>query len=172
MKLIILSDLWGFDDSHWIKNYTKLLETDFSLVFYNSYKLAGIDKTNLTEKELHSQFVHGGLHSAASRLLQLENKEINVLAFSIGGTIAWKAALKGLKINKFFSVSSTRLRYEIEKPHCYIELFFGEKDLFKPEQNWFEKLNLAAEIIEGEGHEIYKKKYIAQKICNQIKSSR
>lgn len=170
LKLLILSDLWGFDNSPWIKNYKELLKPDFQLIFYDSCELAGIDKTDLTEKELHSQFINGGINNAVNKLLQLENEEVNVLAFSIGGTIAWKAALKGLKINKLYAVSSTRLRYEIKRPDCYIQLIFGEKDQFIPEHIWFKKLNLESEIIKNENHEIYKKEYIVQSLCNRIKT--
>jgi hypothetical protein len=170
IKLLILSDLWGFDNSPWIKNYKALLNPDFQLIFYDSCELAGIDKTDLTEKELHSQFKNGGINNAVNKLLQLENEEVNVLAFSIGGTIAWKAALKGLNINKLYAVSSTRLRYEIKRPDCDIQLIFGEKDQFLPEHIWFKKLNLEPEIIKNENHEIYKKEYIVQSLCNGIKT--
>jgi hypothetical protein len=170
LKLLILSDLWGFDNLPWIKNYEELLKSDFQLIFYDSCELAGIDKTDLTEKELHSQFINGGINIAVNKLLQLENEEVNVIAFSIGGTIAWKAANNGLKINKLYAVSSTRLRYETQRPDCHIQLVFGEKDQFIPEQIWFKKLNLESEIIKNEQHEIYKKEHIAQRLCDRIKT--
>lgn len=170
-KLFILSDLWGFDDASWIENYTELLKSDFQLTLYDSRKLAGIDKTNLGEKKLHSKFVNGGINRAVNKLAQLEKEEVNILAFSIGGRIAWKAALNGLKINKLYAISSTRLRYEIERPDCHIHLTFGEKDQFIPEQVWFKKLNLAPEIIKDEAHEIYKKDYITQGLSTLIKTS-
>ena len=170
-KLLILSDLFGFDNSSWIKIYEELLKSDFQLVFYDSCKLAGINNVDLTEEELHSQFINGGINSAVNELLKLENEELNVLAFSIGGTIGWKAALKGLKINRLYAVSSTRLRYETKRPSCIIQLIFGEKDAFKPENVWFKKLNIEAEIIENGQHEIYTKEDVINDLCKQIKDS-
>lgn len=168
-KLHILSDLFGFENSLWINKYVELLELDFHLIFYDSCKLAGIDSTNLSENELHSKFVNRGIDSAVKEFLKLENEEIDVLAFSIGGTIAWKAALNGLKINNLYVVSSTRLRYETEKPTCSIQAFFGEKDAFKPEDIWFKTLDLDVEIIRDGQHEIYKKEEVINTICNRIK---
>ena len=170
-KLLILSDIFGFDNSPWIKNYVELLESDFQLTFYDSCKLARINRSNLTEMKLHTQFINGGIDNAVNELLKLENKNITVLAFSIGGTIAWKAELKGFKINRLYAVSSNRLRYETKRPNCFIHLVYGENDTFKPESTWFEKLNLETEIIENGQHEIYKNKEVINNLCDRIKLS-
>lgn len=123
----------------------------------------------MTEKELHKQFLNGGINNAVDELLKLENKEVNILAFSIGGTIAWKAALKGLKINTLYAVSSTRLRYEAKRPNCIIKVIFGEKDEFKPESTWFKKFNLEAENVKNGLHEIYKEEDVINYLCERIK---
>ena len=170
-KLLILSDIFGFENCPWIKIYEELLESDFQLVFYDSCKLAGFERGNLTEKEIHTQFINGGINNAANELLKLENKEVNILAFSIGGTIAWKAVLKGLKTNSLYAVSSTRLRFETKKPNCIIQVIFGEKDAFKPDIDWFKRLNLEAEIIKNGHHEIYKEKDVINDLCERIKYS-
>lgn len=167
-RLVILSDLWGFDNASWIKNYTESLEPNFELIYYDSAKLAGIDKIDLSEEELHLQFLNYGIQNAVDQLLKLEPKEIIVLAFSIGGTIAWKAAHLGLKINHFYAISSTRLRYEVKKPKCSIRLMFAENDLFIPEHNWFNTLDIEPSIIENEVHEMYKNEEISTLLCNQI----
>jgi len=169
-KLLILSDLWGFNNTIWVENYVELLKSDFQITVYDSRKLAGISETNLTEKKLHSQFINGGINTAVATLLRLEKKEVTVLAFSIGGTIAWKAALKNLKITQLFAVSSTRLRYETEKPNCSIQLIFAEKDAFTPNNDWFKKLNLESELIKNGAHEIYKNETLTTRFCNRIKT--
>lgn len=168
-KLLIISDLWGFENAPWIKTYSDSLKSDFQLVFYDSYELAGMDKRDLTESELHFQFINGGIDSAVNRLVQLEKEEVSVLAFSIGGTMAWKAALMGLKIKRLYAVSSTRLRYEIAKPTCAIHLIFSAKDEFMPKSTWFSQFNLEPVIIKNESHEIYKEAHIAKEICGLIK---
>ena len=99
------------------------------------------------------------------------NKEIvlvSVLGFSSGGLIAWKAGLTDLKIQNLYAVSSTRLRYETDKPLGTIDLFYGKHDNYKPDNNWFEKLELKEYNFENEEHELYKNKAIAQSICKII----
>ena len=56
--------------------------------------------------------MNSGIEIAVQTLLNKEKGEIKILAFSVGGTIAWKAALKGLKVSDLVAVSSNRLRYE------------------------------------------------------------
>lgn len=169
-KLLIISDLFGFENSGWVNSYTELLEVDFELVLYDCCSLAGIDKIDMSKGELHSQFLDGGIETAVNKLLNLEKKEINVLAFSIGGTIAWKAALKGLAINHLFAISSTRLRFETKKPSCSIHLVLGENDPFIPAENWFHNLNLKSQIIKNGTHEIYRQKEIIRNLCKRIKT--
>jgi pimeloyl-ACP methyl ester carboxylesterase len=169
LKLLILSDLWGFDDTPWIANYEDVLSLDFQIIRYDLCELAGIDKTHLTEKELHTQFIDYGITNAIIKLLELEKEKVTVLAFSMGGTIAWKAALEGLKITKLYAVSSTRLRYELKRPNCDTQLVFGEKDPFIPKNIWFKKLNLEPEMIKNGQHDIYKKESIATILCHRIK---
>lgn len=167
-KLIIISDLNGFDDSIWMENYLRFLESDFEISSYDSCKLAGINQDELTQDELHSQFINGGIEKAVQKLLELEMNVVNILAFSIGGTIAWKAVLLGLKVTNLYAISSTRLRYENQKPSCTIQLVFSENDLFKPEQSWFDNLNLETSILKNETHEFYKNEEFASHICKQI----
>lgn len=167
-KLIIISDLFGFDDSTWIGNYLEFLESYFEISCYDSCKLAGIDQDELTQDELHSQFINGGIDKAVEELLKSEPTEIDVLAFSIGGTIAWKAALRGLKIKNLYAISSTRLRYENQKPNCSIHLLFGENDLFKPEKSWFKNLNMESNILKDETHKLYKNEEFTAHLCKRI----
>ena len=135
---------------------------------YDSCVLADIDKSEYSEEKLHDQFITGGIVKAVENLLKKEKESTIVLGFSIGGTIAWKACKSGLKTQRLIAISSTRLRYETQKPSGVIDLIYGEKDTYKPDNNWFEKLEIRTEIYKNEGHEVYKKKEIAQKICKMI----
>ena len=165
-KLVIISDLFGI--SPWIQRYAELLESEFQITCYDSCKLAGIDRSYLSKDKLHSKLINGGINKAVITLSELETEETTVLAFSIGGTIAWKAALNNLKVNKFYAISSTRLRDEIHKPKCSIHLIFAENDEFKPEQSWFDKLNIESSIIKNQLHEVYKNESFTIQLCRQI----
>ena len=172
-RIIILSDLWGKEKSDWITYYTNILENYFEIKFYDCCDLGHLDKSDYSEQKLHAQFVNGGIARAVESILQKEKEIINILGFSIGGHIAWKASLSGLKAQSIFALSSTRLRFETQKPSGIIELFYGENDAYKPDTNWFRKLEIKENIYNHEGHELYKKKEIAEDICrviiNQIK---
>ncbi|WP_109438805.1 alpha/beta hydrolase [Aquimarina sp. AU119] len=168
-RLIVLSDIWGIEKSDWVVNYVKILETEFDIKYYDSCKLGKVSKNIYEESSLHSQFLERGISTATDRLLELEKGKVTILAFSIGGTIAWKAALKGLDVNKFYAISSTRLRYETTKPEGCIKLFFGEHDDFKPKTSWFEQLRVDHEISRGKKHQMYTDKNYAIKISNEIK---
>ncbi|WP_198012016.1 alpha/beta hydrolase [Gillisia sp. CAL575] len=167
-RLIILSDIWGFQKSEWINYYSDLLSSDYNIKYYDSCDLGEIEINSSNENIRHQQFINSGIEIAVKKLIEFEKKECNILAFSIGGTIAWKAALNGLKTKSIYAVSSTRLRYETEKPDCKIKLIFGEKDDFKPTPEWLEKLHLTNEIIENGTHQIYTEKKHSIKICESM----
>jgi hypothetical protein len=167
-KLIILSDLWGKEKSEWVQEYVAILETKCDISFYDCCELGFVDKTIYTEECLHQQFVNGGIDKAVTKLLSLEKNKTNILAFSIGGTIAWKAILKGLKVGKLIAVSSTRLRYETEVPNGNIKLYFGAKDTFKPDSIWFQKHQVEVEILEDKEHQMYLEKECIQLITKQL----
>ncbi|KIA90422.1 hypothetical protein [Kaistella jeonii] len=167
-RLIILSDLWGAEKSDWIKYYTSILERYFEIKFYDSCVLGDVSKEKYSEEKLHHQFVNGGMEKAVQNLLEKEKENIIILCFSIGGLIAWKAGNSGLKIQNLFAISSTRLRYETQKPFAKIELIYGEEDAYKPKKDWFEKFGIKMNFLAREGHDLYKKKEIAEKICKMI----
>lgn len=167
-RLIILSDLWGKEKSHWIEDYIVLLVDKFDIHYYDCCELGNIDKTNYTQENLHNQFVNGGIERAVDALLIKEKKAVTVLAFSIGGTIAWKAALKGLKIEILVAISSTRLRYEAQVPNCKVKLYFGKEDIYKPDGSWFENCQILPEINKNKGHLMYVEKDFIHLICNAI----
>ncbi|MDW7693828.1 hypothetical protein R9C00_03645 [Flammeovirgaceae bacterium SG7u.111] len=167
-KLLILSDLWGREKADWLKYYSEPLGEAFEIQYYDCCKLGGVDKSVYTEEALHAQFVGGGIERAVEKLLDVEKEEVSVLAFSIGGTIAWKAGLNGLKINTLFAISSTRLRREAQKPPCQVNLYFGEEDQFKPSADWFEELKLSRTLVKGKGHLIYTESEFAHLVSKRL----
>lgn len=154
-RLIILPDLWGKRKSTWLSEYTKPLSQHFDVVFYDCCELGKIDTSNYTQENLHQQFVSGGIERAVNKLLNLEKDSVNILAFSISGTIAWKFGLSGGQINSLTCVSSTRLRYETEVPNGKIKLHFGTDDEFKPDVTWFSRTNVDHELVPNKAHEMY-----------------
>ena len=163
-KLIILSDLWGIEKSCWVDYYIENLGNRYTIKYYDCCELGEIDKTTYTEQGLHDQFITGGIERALINLLANEKEALSILAFSIGGVIAWKAGLQGLEIKSLVAVSSTRLRYETEKITGEIALVFGENDLNKPSDDWFKRMNIRKYIFKDEGHELYRKPEFAQRI--------
>jgi len=167
-RLLILSDLFGGKDPQWVKIYMNLLQSKFEIQYYDVLELANIAYDNFVESEIHNQFLNGGIDKAIQNLLQLETGKILVLGFSIGGTIAWKASLQGLKITHLFAVSSTRLRYETEVPNGIVKLYFGEKDPNKPNPQWFLDLNIDNQILKDNNHQLYLLEDNIPVICNDI----
>lgn len=167
-RLVILSDLWGKEKSDWALAYVELLKGKFEIQYYDCCELGGIDKTNYNEDNLHSQFINDGVDRAVENLLKAEKNQTDILAFSIGGTIAWKAALKRMNVRSLFAVSSTRLRYEVEIPNGAIKLYYGDNDSNKPKNNWFEKHAIDFEIIKNKEHDFYTEKECSALICNEI----
>ncbi|QDP84273.1 alpha/beta hydrolase [Chryseobacterium sp. SNU WT5] len=167
-RLIILSDLWGRKKSFWIEYYRSLLENEFTIKYYDCCELANLDTTEYTAEHLHWQFLNGGIEKAVENLRQLEKGEIDVLAFSIGGVVAWKACLKGLKAKSIFALSSTRLRNEVEKPEGVIKLFYGENDESQPNNQWFQDIKIERQIVKDEGHEFYQKLEFAKRISKLL----
>ena len=167
-KLLILSDLFGGENPEWIKGYTNVLESKFVIQYYDVLELANIDASNLSEIEIHDQFLDGGIEKVVKKLLKLETDEVIILGFSIGGTIGWKASLSGLKTTCLFAISSTRLRYETETPNCEMKLYFGEKDPNKPNSKWFLDLNIKNKILKNQNHQLYLENNNVFSICDSL----
>lgn len=167
-KLLILSDLWGKEKSSWVANYINLLQQKITVIFYDCCELGEINKKEYSEENLHKQFVSGGIETAVQNLLISEKDDVFILAFSIGGTIAWKSTLLGLKTKALFAISATRLRVETEKPATNLSLFYGRNDIFKPDDNWFAALKINKTLFENENHNFYEKPEYATKIAKHI----
>lgn len=167
-KLIILSDLWGNHDAEWVHFYTDILKEYFDILFYDSCQLGEVDMKSLQMGLIHKQFVSGGTEKAVENLLKLEKEPVNILAFSVGGLIAWKAVLQGLNAEYLCLVSASRLRYEKKKPSIKIDLFYGEEDKYKPKKDWFEAMEINPVVFKNEIHELYRNRDSAQLIVERI----
>jgi pimeloyl-ACP methyl ester carboxylesterase len=165
-RLVILSDLNGKNGADWLGKYVETLSPFFDVKWYDCQELGAIDKT--IESQIHTQFIEKGIDIAVDKLGVLESNLTTILAFSIGGTIAWKAILKGLKVERLIAVSATRLRYETQVPACEMKLYFGEEDDFKPNLDWFEQMNLDYNCIKKGKHECYKSEETAQLLAKFI----
>lgn len=167
-RLIVISDMWGIENSQWLIHYTQILAEKFEVVIYDSCKLAGIDQSNCSQDHLHRQFVEGGIDRAVDQLIRLEQNSLNILAFSIGGLIAWKYGIKSERMTALTCVSSTRLRKETERPNGRIELYFGERDKFKPTLEWFGNMGLRYKVLADKGHELYYESEFAKDLSEKI----
>ena len=167
-RLLIISDLWGLEKSEWVKNYTNILKKHFHVHLYDCCGLGHVDKNNGTKDALHKQFINGGIDRAVQQLIELEREKINILAFSIGGTIAWKFGLATQNINTLICISATRLRLESTKPSGRIITFFGELDPFFPNSDWFHQTELQPRIVKNKGHECYTEGEFSKEISTQL----
>lgn len=171
-RLLILSDLWGFDGAAYLDLYLTELEPHFdSIQVYDSCILSELPQHQDSQEERHQHFVAGGIERAVGRLIEAEKEAKTVLAFSIGGTIAWRAALAGIPLDLLFAISATRLRYEVERPDCKIKLWYGSLDPYQPSAEWYEKMQLSAFQWPGYGHDMYREANVIQAICNQLLAS-
>lgn len=167
-ELLILSDLWGREKAEWIAFYTAILSDKYNITFLDICELGNVDKTVYTAKALHEQFVNGGADTAVKKVLELQDDYDAVLAFSMGGYIAWRAAMEGFAIKKLVAVSSTRLRLETLKPVEDTTLFYGVKDSNKPPQKWFNAMNISPVFIPNESHNFYREEKYVKMICEKL----
>lgn len=167
-KIILLSDIWGKNESSWLGYYTTLLSPYFDIQYYDCQELGEIFTGLTNQEDIHQEFIHTGIDKAIKNLLKLEKEAFAIIGFSIGGYIGWKACLSGLKIDYLFAISSTRLRYETQKPQGEIQVFFGQEDKFKPSNQWFEQMNITHKLYASQGHELYQQREVAKSICQQM----
>lgn len=167
-RLLILSDVRGLEHCPWIGHYVELLSPVFSIQLYDSCVLGNVAVADAAEETVHAAFIHGGIGAAADKLLKLERAKVDILAFSMGGSIAWEAARKGMDVGHLNAVSATRLRLQREVPTCKINLFYGADDPFQPTASWFEQLELDPPIIERGGHDLYAGPASVTRICERV----
>ncbi|WP_394750697.1 alpha/beta fold hydrolase [Spongiimicrobium salis] len=169
-RLVVISDMWGAKKGLWITSYLGYLQQYFDIVFYDCQQLANINITVDSAENLHQEFVNGGIDTAVAHLLKKETEPSHYLAFSTGGTIAWKASLRGLPMKSLYNVSATRLRMEEELIKTPVTLMYGENDSNRPTQEWADNLETSMELIPNFGHELYTDEKIIQKVCKDLLS--
>lgn len=168
-RLIILSDLWGFQNCPWIDKYTEVLKDDFELGLCDCRELGEVDLKSTSQDLIHSQFVQGVIDKAVENLVAQEQGEVHLLAFSVGGTIGWKAVASGLKVISLTAVSATRLRHENSAIDCELSLYFGEDDEFKPGPDWLKNQSVEVHTIKGHGHKAYMDTEVIHSITTDLK---
>lgn len=164
-KLVILSDMWGVKKGLWITSYFGYLQQYYDIEFYDCQQLGHVDVAVNTEENVHNAFVDGGIDTAVAHLLKKETIPAHYLAFSTGGTIAWKAGLKGLPMKSLTAISPTRIRYEENCPSCDMEVLFGENDEFRPNREWTNKIGVDINVIPNFGHQLYSDEKIIDDVC-------
>lgn len=128
----------------------------YQVIELDASRLAGVDGENDPGRR-HEQFVSGGIERAANALVGRYPSGVDVaLGLSVGGTILWRAALKGLPVNNLVCLSSTRLRFETLAPQCTTHLYFGELDPDRPNETWSLKLGRELDLVNGQGHGFYR----------------
>jgi len=156
-KLLIITDLWGMESGSYLSQYIRLLKPYYEIEIIAARTLAGISPLGLSQSCIHNEFIDGGIDKAVEKLVEsFDDKSVSILGFSIGGTIAWKAMLKGLKVEKLVAVSATRLRHESNTPGGKLFLYFGSEDNFIPDKKWFSETTALIKIYSDYGHELYK----------------
>lgn len=156
--------MWGAKKGLWITSYLGYLQQYFDITFYDSQQLANLKLVVNSEENLHRAFVEGGIETAVAHLLQKEKEPAHYLCFSMGGAIAWKAGLLGLPMKSLYTVSSTRVRSEKNRPDCPIQMLFGDGDVYRPKADWYKKMGLTPELVPGFGHTMYTDDKIIQKV--------
>ena len=164
-KLVVLSDMWGAKKGLWIASYFGYLQQYYDIVFHDCQQLGDIDVPISSEENIHKAFIEGGIDTAVSNLLKKESAPAHYLAFSTGGTIAYKAALKGLPMKSLTAISATRIRLEEQRPDAPLKLIYGECDEFKPSLKWAKQVGVDLNIVTNFGHALYSDEKIISDVC-------
>lgn len=167
-RLVVLSDMWGSRKGLWIASYLSYLQQYFDIVYYDSQELAGLDLAVKTRENLCEALEEGGYDSAVAQLLAREKGPSHYLTFCAGGTIAWKAGLKGLPMKSLYAISPLCLEKEKEKPNCPVKLVFGELQLERPSEDWSKKMGVSLEVVPQFGKELYSDEKIISKVCLEL----
>jgi len=164
-KLVVISDMWGAKKGLWVASYFGYLQQYYDIVFHDCQQLGNIDVPLSTEENIHKAFVEGGIDRAVSCLLKKESQPAHYLAFSTGGTIAYKAGLQGLPMKSLTAISATRIRLEDQKPNTELNLIYGECDKAKPGLKWAQSVDANINIVPNFGHMLYSDEKIISDVC-------
>ncbi len=164
-RLVVLSDMWGSRQGLWITSYLGYLQQYFDIVYYDSQELAGLERVIKTREDLCQALVQGGYESAVAQLLSKEKTPSHYLTFCAGGTIAWKAALKGVSMKSLYAISPLWLQQEEKRPDCPVKLLFGELHQERPTEAWAQNLKVSMKVEPLFGRELYSDEKIIRKAC-------
>ncbi len=164
-KLTIISDMWGSKQGLWITSYLGYLQQYYSIEYYDSKQLANIDLMVNTRSNIEKAFLDGGIQRAADHLVSRSKESAHYLAFGVGGSIAWQAALKGLPAKSLYLVSSSFLHREKDRPSVPITVLCGGRDENILCEKWGEEMGVRMETIKKFGHSLYSDEIVIQKIC-------
>ena len=167
-KLVILSDMWGVKRGLWITSYFGYLQQYYDIEFHDCQQLGNVDVTVNTEENVHKAFVEGGIDTAVAHLMKKHTEPAHYLAFSTGGTIAWKAGAKGLPMKSLTAISPTRIRNEEKGPNCEMDILFGENDNFRPDANWAKKVGVTLDVVPNFGHQLYSDEKIISEVSLKL----
>ncbi|RTE53672.1 hypothetical protein EHW67_11785 [Arenibacter aquaticus] len=168
-RLVIISDMWGAKKGQWITSYLGYLQQYYKITFYDCQQLADLNLTVESPENLQKAFMEEGVDTAVAHLLKKEHKRSHYLAFGIGGTIAWKAAQKGLPVKSLYAISSAGLRGEDQRPKKVdIKLLYGSNDEFKPSENWSHEIGVEMETVKNFGHSLYTDEKIIGKVSLEL----
>ncbi len=168
MRIIIISDLWGGNDPPWLKFYYQIFPSNDEVVYYDICDLSEMSVELISEKDRHDFLTSGGIDTAVDNLIYKESGQINILGLSVGGVVGWKFGLKSGRLRKLFTISSTRLRLEKEKPIEEITMYFGEKDKYAPNVDWLCNMNVSHHFSAGEEHNMYMQEHFVKEISGNI----
>lgn len=167
-EIVIVSDLWGRKGGEWFSLYEQLFAPQYNVSFCDVCELAEINLEDYTQEKIHQQFVEGGIDVAVNKLLKEMPSNKIYIGCSIGGVILWKAALQGFQMYKLITISSTRLRFETEKPDCLHKMIFGRQDKYLPTQDWIDSMGVGETLFVNGGHEIYKDKKMITELLSSL----
>lgn len=167
-RLVILSDMWGSKKGLWITSYLGYLQQYFDIVFYDCQQLGDISLPVDTYENVCNEFSNGGLETAVAHLLRKETTPSHYLAFCAGGTIAWKAAAKGLPIKSLHAVSAKIDQSETKAPLFPVTMIYGQYDEFAPSKIWTSALGVSMDVVPSFGHELYTDEKIIKMVCQSL----
>ena len=167
-RLVVLSDMWGSRRGLWITSYLGYLQQYFDIVYYDSQELAGLDLVVKTRENLSKALSQGGYDTAVTQLLAREKTPSHYLSFCVGGTLAWKAALKGLPMKSFYAISPPSLEREQLKPDCPVKLLYGELHQERPGADWADPMQVNMRVEPKFGQELYSDEKIIRKVCLEL----
>jgi len=162
--------MWGLDLDAWIMYYVELLDPDFRIRPYDCCESGKVNTVETSEEVIHSAFVPCGIDVAARKLVEMEPENAHILAFSVGGTIAWKAGMTGMQIGHFHAALSTRLRLQTEKPAFPTRLFHGSDDPFQPKASWFEQMEVGSPLLVSGAHGFYPSTAASTRLCGTMRA--